>query len=323
MRNTFSLEPQSDAKNRLVTSGRIKPPDIVINYTQELLAIINPLVLNRITLNQPVIWNEIHKKVTQYFANKAKDEHEFIKLHTWLASPSPKGTFLKTIYLHQLYWNNEWNEYIKYDTFKDSDWQSLPNIPEDFKDHAAYLIKLNYEIQQRIQRSAKVGESRFKKMVARDDHLKSLLNEAVEKLSSVSHDQKGYTELLKQLIIQSLIKIDEIRVQIFCRASDLEIVKKILPQAYKDYETTMIRECGSVTPVETILNENTNFNLPENCCGGIVLTALGGKIVCDNTLKARLSLIYEELLPQIREMLFPTERIAHDNLAQHEHAHHK
>lgn len=40
-------------------------------------------------------------------------------------------------------------------------------------------------------------------------------------------------------------------------------------------------------------------------CGGVVLTSRDKRIVCNNTLKSRLDLCFEELLPQIRKVLFP------------------
>lgn len=43
-------------------------------------------------------------------------------------------------------------------------------------------------------------------------------------------------------------------------------------------------------------------------CGGIVLYTVNRKIVCYNTLKSRLDLCFEELLPHIRKLLFPKKK---------------
>lgn len=40
--------------------------------------------------------------------------------------------------------------------------------------------------------------------------------------------------------------------------------------------------------------------------GGVAVSASHGRIVCDNTLSSRLSVVYQELLPKIRGMLFPS-----------------
>jgi ATP synthase (E/31 kDa) subunit len=43
---------------------------------------------------------------------------------------------------------------------------------------------------------------------------------------------------------------------------------------------------------------------PAPSAGGIVLSAMKGKIICSNTLEQRLRFAYEQQLPKIREMLF-------------------
>ena len=43
---------------------------------------------------------------------------------------------------------------------------------------------------------------------------------------------------------------------------------------------------------------------PPRSSGGVILKACEGRIVCDNTLDARVKLVYHERLPVIRSMLF-------------------
>ena len=52
----------------------------------------------------------------------------------------------------------------------------------------------------------------------------------------------------------------------------------------------------------------SEFDLEENnqkIIGGVFLRSSDGVIVCDNSLDSRVRLIFEQLLPQIRESLFP------------------
>lgn len=53
--------------------------------------------------------------------------------------------------------------------------------------------------------------------------------------------------------------------------------------------------------------EETN----QKILGGVFLRSSDGVIVCDNSVDSRVRLIFEQLLPQIRESLFPK------SLAQH------
>jgi vacuolar-type H+-ATPase subunit E/Vma4 len=46
--------------------------------------------------------------------------------------------------------------------------------------------------------------------------------------------------------------------------------------------------------------------LPETDIGGIILTSFFGKIVCSNTLKARLDYAVQQALPDVRKTLFTT-----------------
>ena len=162
------------------------------------------------------------------------------------------------------------------------------------------------EIQERIARSSEIGACRVKKMKIRDELLQSLLKEAGAKCAVVAKGQ-NYPQLLQKLIVQGLIKIEENEVVIFCKKEDTATVKKILPAAVQEYVDILKRESGvTLKPVVT-LNEDRAKDLSDNSYGGVLLTALGGKIVCDNTMASRLNLVYEELLPSIRAILFPED----------------
>jgi V-type H+-transporting ATPase subunit E len=162
------------------------------------------------------------------------------------------------------------------------------------------------EIQARIARSAEVGQCRQKKMVLRDDLLTSLMKEASSKCKVVA-DGGNYPLLIQKLIVQGLIKIEEMEVVVYCRKEDVATVKKVLPAAMKEYVDIMQKESGVKLVPKVEVNGDRKKDLPESFNGGVKLTALNGKIVCDNTLSSRLALVYHELMPSIREILFPEQ----------------
>jgi len=176
------------------------------------------------------------------------------------------------------------------------------NIQEDFAKK-----EKDREIQERIARSAEIGECRVKKMKIRDELLKTLLSEAGAKCAVVARGQ-NYPQLLQKLIVQGLIKIEENEVTVFCRSEDVGTVKKILPAAIQEYVEIMKRESGVKLSPKVSVNEDRSKDLGEKTYGGVLLTALAGKIKCDNTMASRLHLVYEELLPSIRAILFPDEK---------------
>ena len=162
------------------------------------------------------------------------------------------------------------------------------------------------EVQERIARSGEIGECRFKKMKIRDDLLNTLVSEAASKCSVVARGQ-NYPQLLQKLVVQGLIKIEENEVIVFCRSEDFMTVKKVLPGAVKEYVEIMKRESGVTLTPKVTLSEDKATALGADSHGGIILTALGGRIKCDNTMQSRLHLVYDDLLPAIRAILFPEE----------------
>lgn len=162
------------------------------------------------------------------------------------------------------------------------------------------------EIQNRISRSTEIGACRVKKMKLRDDLLQQLVSEAANKCTVVARGT-NYPQLLQKLIVQGLIKIEENEVTVFTRGEDVSVVESILPAAVKEYVEIMKRESGVTLSPIVAINDDRGKDLGADSCGGVLLTAAGGKIVCDNTLKSRLELVYEELLPSIRAILFPED----------------
>jgi len=162
------------------------------------------------------------------------------------------------------------------------------------------------EVQERIARSAEVGECNVKKMKIRDELLHTLLNEAGTKCGMVARGQ-NYPQLIQKLIVQALIKIEEMDVTVYCREDDIPVVQGILDNAVEEYVNIMERESGIKLQPNVQLNDKPEKFLPESSYGGVMLTAIDGKIVCDNTMSARLTLVYSELLPSIRAILFPED----------------
>ena len=163
------------------------------------------------------------------------------------------------------------------------------------------------EVQERIARSTEIGECRVKKMKIRDELLHTLLSEAGAKCAVVTRGQ-NYPQLLQKLIVQGLIKIEENEITVFCRGEDVATVEGILAAAVKEYVEIMKRESNVTLSPKVTLNTDRSKDLAESSYGGVLLTALNGKIVCDNTMKSRLNLVYEELLPSIRAILFPEDQ---------------
>mmetsp|Transcript_393 Transcript_393/g.557 ORF Transcript_393/g.557 Transcript_393/m.557 type:complete len:221 (-) Transcript_393:88-750(-) len=161
-------------------------------------------------------------------------------------------------------------------------------------------------IQDRISRSSMIGSSRVNKMTSRDELLKSLLADTTEEINKVASSD-DYQTLLKDLLLQSLIKIEEDVVLLHVREADIEVMASVIEYACGEYKELMLNEANMEVNPQVTLNHEPAKCLNPNSPGGLVLVAAAGRIVCDNQLGSRLSIVYQDLLPSIRSTLFPSK----------------
>lgn len=102
---------------------------------------------------------------------------------------------------------------------------------------AEYKTKLQQdEIRLRIQRSADQNQQRIHKMQMVNELVQKLYKEAqVKMVEDMKKDTVKYKELMKDLILQGLIKLMEPEVMIKCRKSDEAAVNAVTKQAASEY----------------------------------------------------------------------------------------
>jgi len=161
------------------------------------------------------------------------------------------------------------------------------------------------EIENKITKQ-KVLDGYRMELLKAEDGKKSELKEMVEKrFASVTKNSGKYKEFLKQAMIQAFLLIwDEEEVTVSCRKQDQSIVKSLMQPAMDEVKSRAQKECN------TSLKMKANFdNKPVKCSGGVIVSARGGKVVCDNTLDARLNIVMRTELPMVRERLFGKGRL--------------
>ena len=105
-----------------------------------------------------------------------------------------------------------------------------------------------------------------------------------------------------------MIKLNEPEIEIQVREEDVDVAKRMATEASAKYAEIMARETKrdeADFKCDVTISE-TKF-LTRESCGGIKIFAHGGRITISNTLADRLMLSYENMLPEIRKQLFPTE----------------
>jgi len=147
-------------------------------------------------------------------------------------------------------------------------------------------------------------------MRKRDAKVKQLKDDVTMKLAEVCKNSK-YPDLIRFLLIQGLMTIMEPKVTIQCRQEDVDIVEKQLEPALSGFQQ-VLQQASGVTPQCQVVIDKQNWLPPGprkdrpglSCCGGVLLSARKGKIVCRNTLDHRLELGFQTLRPLVRRMLF-------------------
>lgn len=152
------------------------------------------------------------------------------------------------------------------------------------------------ELQKKIQSSNMLNQARLKVLKVREDHVRVVLDEARRRLGEVTSKSGQYADVLVTLIVQALYQLMEPEVTLRIREADLAIVKSVLGRATHDYKNKIKKDVS--------LNIDKDLYLPAETCGGIELSSAKGRIRISNTLEARLDLISQQLLPEIRTALF-------------------
>jgi V-type H+-transporting ATPase subunit E len=175
-------------------------------------------------------------------------------------------------------------------------------------------IKQEYErkekqvdVRKKIEYSTQLNASRLKVLQAQDDLIRKMKEAAEKQLRSVSSQADDYARLVEALIIQGLLRLNESAVQLRCREEDLDSVLSIVSSAANVYA-----EKAGVDPPTVFVDENHFLPGPpkeghhgSTCAGGVVLATKDGRIVLENTLDARLEVVFKQQLPEIRKRLFP------------------
>lgn len=141
-----------------------------------------------------------------------------------------------------------------------------------------------------------LNQARLKVLKVREDHVRNVLDEARKRLGEVTKDQGKYAQLINTLVLQGLYQLFETNVFIRCRAQDQQLVENCFPEISQKYKDAVGKDVNLKLDMEN--------PLPADATGGVELLAQKGRIKVNNTLEARLELIAQQLVPQVRTALF-------------------
>ena len=154
-------------------------------------------------------------------------------------------------------------------------------------DAAAQRRLKQAEVERKIQQSTQVNKARLRVLQARDQMVEDLLEAARQRLSVIVKDKKKYKAFLRASLLQAFLQLMESEVMVQCCRRDIDVVKAAVADAVADYRTNVGRDIAAVIDTENFLDDE--------CTGGVIVSALYGRIRCLNTLESRLDLIAEQV----------------------------
>jgi len=160
------------------------------------------------------------------------------------------------------------------------------------------------ETKKKIAYSNELNNARLRLLKARDEGVQKILSDAQAALATLTSDPAKHKQLLQNLIVQGLVKLDESEVKVVARPEDAALVAEVLPKAVAEYTKKTNKQVRADLEKTMQLPPGPGKKVGEFCSGGVVLSAHEGKIVLSNTLDARLLMAYEQQLPLIRTTLF-------------------
>jgi len=160
------------------------------------------------------------------------------------------------------------------------------------------------EVKKRMAYSNRLNMARLRILKAREEGVQRLLTQSHTRLADISKDANNYKKLLQSLILQGLLKLQEPKVQIICRKEDKHLVDAVAPAAADEYKKKLGKAVAIEVDNHVFLPAGPSSGQADFCSGGVILSSNEGRIICSNTLDARLSMAFEQNLPAIREILY-------------------
>lgn len=151
-------------------------------------------------------------------------------------------------------------------------------------------------MSQQITRSTVANKTRLKVLSARQELLDGIFEAAHNKLGGSTKDKGEYQNILKNLMLEGFYALNEPKVEVRTRKEDVDLAKKAIDEASKEYKGNMKKDIS--------VSIDEEHPLPQESAGGLTIVGGGGKIDINNTFEERLNLLEDSALPSIRTTLF-------------------
>lgn len=113
-------------------------------------------------------------------------------------------------------------------------------------------------------------------------------------------------DITQKLIVQGMLRMMERNVLVESIDAQKNTVQSLFPSCQKQFAEIFKKETGKDSQTVLSMSDYSLESKNKAIIGGVFLRSQDGLIVCDNSIDARVELIFEHLLPEIRRMLFPS-----------------
>lgn len=103
------------------------------------------------------------------------------------------------------------------------------------------------------------NEARLRVLQAREKHVRSVLEEAQNKLVELTQQPDMYQKVLQKLLEQGLFQLVEREVTVRCREEDVSLLKNLIPIAVEEYEQATKLTCNVKIDTEFLPKEGYAF----------------------------------------------------------------
>ena len=204
-------------------------------------------------------------------------------------------------------WKNTFDKILE---IKISNKRALKEMKEKIMVEEKKKIEQNYEkkyndefVKKKIEVSTTKNQANLEKMNLKNELVQKAVDETLEKLKLFAKpENNSYKKLLKELILECMVKLLEKECFVKVRKADVNYVKNVIKDCESEFVKLMKKETKRDYECKLSILED---DFIEDEYGGVILMNKDKKIIINNGLKDRLMLTKEHHLPEIKRMLFP------------------
>lgn len=124
----------------------------------------------------------------------------------------------------------------------------------------------DYKTKMKIVQSQKMNKLRLEKLKVKIDCVNSVFEDAKTQLiKKIKNNPEEYKKILKDLLVQGLIRLLDDKINVICKKEDFDIVKELIEEAKTEFLEKLKKEAKKSAQIENLeVTLDEKYFLPEN-----------------------------------------------------------